>query len=70
MHFSNLAQMLNILEKNITLLAYLFRILRTAKVVVTQMSKISLFRRPFHKQHGKRSKTLLKYVRQHLYPIY
>ena len=34
------------------------------------MSKISRFRRPFDKQHGKRCETLLKSVRQHFYQIY
>ena len=34
------------------------------------MSKKSRFTRPSDKQHGKRSETLLKYARQHLYHIY
>ena len=34
------------------------------------MSKKSRFRRLFHKQHGKRSQTLLKSVRQHFYHIH
>ena len=38
--------------------------------VVRQMSKKSLFRRPFHSQHGKRSQTLLKSAAQHVYYIY
>ena len=44
--------------------------LRTEKDLVKQMSKNSLFRRNFDKQHGKRSQTLLKSARKHLYHIY
>ena len=51
------------------LIAYAFPKLRTAKKVVRQMSKKSRFRRPFDK-HGKRSQTLLKSERQHLYHFY
>ena len=38
------------------LIAYAFPKLKTVKNVVRQMSKNSRFRRPFDKQHGKRSK--------------
>ena len=65
--FFNLAQILNIFTKNITLIAYLFPMFRTGKVVVIQMPKISCFRRPFDNQHVKRSQTLLKSAWQHLY---
>ena len=34
------------------------------------MSKKSLFRRPFHKQHGKRVQALFKSASQHLYHIH
>ena len=34
------------------------------------MSKMSRFRRPFHKQHGKRAQTLLKSESLNLYHIY
>ena len=34
------------------------------------MSKMSRFRWPFHKQHGKRAQTLLHSRRQYLYQIY
>ena len=40
--FFNLAQILNIFTKNITLIAYLFPMFRTGKVVVIQMPKISV----------------------------
>ena len=33
------------------------------------MSKKSRFRRPFHKQHGKRTEALFKSASVHLYPI-
>ena len=53
-----------------TIIAYVFPKLQTAKYVVRQMSKKSCFRRPFDKQNGKWSQTLMKSVRQHLYHIY
>ena len=53
-----------------TLKAYAFRKLQTAKDVVTQMSEKSRFRRPFNKQHVKRSQTQLKSARQRLYHFY
>ena len=53
-----------------TLIAYLLTKLRTLKDVDRQISKKSCFRRPYDKQHGKRSRTLLKYAREHLYHIF
>ena len=53
-----------------TLRAYVFPKLQTEKDVVREMSKKTRFRRPFNKLHGKRSQTLLKSARQHLYHIY
>ena len=44
--------------------------LLAAKDVVRQMSKKSRSRRPFDKEHGKRSQTLFKAARQHRYHIY
>ena len=57
-------------EKKMTLIAYVFPKLRIAKDMVREMSKKSRFKRPFDKQHGKRSQTLLKSPWQHLYHIY
>ena len=57
-------------EKKMTLIAYVFRKLQTAKCVVRLITKKSRFRRPFNKQHGKRSQTLLKSEGQHLYRNY
>ena len=53
-----------------TLIAYAFPKLQTAKNVVRQMSMGSRFGRPFIKRHGKWSKTLLKSARQQLYRVY
>ena len=53
-----------------TLIAYLFPILRTPTNVVRYMCKKSRFRLPFQKEHGKRVSALLKSERQHLYHIY
>ena len=43
-----------------TRIAYVCRKLHTAENVVRQKPKKFRFRRPFNKQHGKRSQTLLK----------
>ena len=47
-------------KKKMTLIAYLFLELRTAKHVVTKMSKNHLFRISFDSQHSKGFETLLK----------
>ena len=57
-------------EKKMPLIAYIFSKLGTAKDVVRQMSNRSCFRRPFDKQHVKRSQTLWRSARLHLYHIY
>ena len=56
--------------KRMKLISYLFQKLQTANDVVRQMSERSHFGRPFHKHHGKWSKTLLKSEGQHLFHIY
>ena len=48
-----------------TLIADVFPKLRTLKNVDRFMSKNSLFRGPFHRQHGNRAKTLFQSERQH-----
>ena len=48
-HILNLASILNILEKKMTLIANLYLNLRTLKYVDRSMSKKSRFRRPFDK---------------------
>ena len=56
-------------EKNMILIAYVLTTLRTPKDIVRQMSKKSLFRRPYEMQDGKRTQTLFKSAQQHLYYI-
>ena len=70
LRFGNLDQVVNILEKQMILIAYVFPMLQTAKDVITQISKKSFFRSTFEKQHGKRSQKLLKSALQLLYNIY
>ena len=52
-----------------TLLAFVFPILQTAKDVVREVAKKCQFRRTFDKLHGKRSQRLMKSEDQHLYHI-
>ena len=70
LHFLNSDSILNIFKKKMTLIADVFLNLRTPKYVVREMSKKSCFRGLFDKGHGKRTETLLKSERQHLYHIY
>ena len=58
-----------IFQKKMTLIAYLFRKLRTPKNVVRYMSKKSCFKVPFDRKHGKRVQTLLRSEPQHRYHI-
>ena len=53
-----------------TLIAYLFRRLRTAKNVVRYICKKSRFRLPFQKEYGKRVSTLFKFEPENLHHIY
>ena len=57
-------------KKNMTLTAFVFPKLRTLKTWLDKCLKISRFRGPFEKQHGKRAKALLKFASQHLYYIH
>ena len=50
-----------------TLIGYVFRKLRTEKNVVRNVSKKAGFRRPFNKQHDKRSQTESKSAQQQLF---
>ena len=61
---------MNIFKKNMTLIPEVLPKLRTPKNMVTSMSKKSLFKGSFGKQHGKRAQTLLKFAWQDLYHIY
>ena len=53
-----------------TVIANVFRSLKTVTNVVKQMPKKSRFRRLFDKQYGKRAQTLLQSAHQQLYHIY
>ena len=61
---------MNIFKKRMTLIAYLFLRLRSAKNVVRSMSKKSRFGLAFQKEHGKRVSTLFEFERQQLHHIY
>ena len=70
MKFGNLHLFLNILNQNMTLIAFVFPRLRTAKDVVRKMVKKPRFRTPFDSQHTKGCQNLLKSGRQHFYHFY
>ena len=57
-------------KKNMSLIPSVFPKLRSPKNLVRSMSKNSLFKGSFGKEHGKRAQTLLKFSWQHLYLIY
>lgn len=60
LYFWNLHQILNILNKKMTLTAYVIWKLQTPKVMVTQTSKSLRFITPFYGQHVQGSQTLVK----------
>ena len=57
-------------EKQLPLIAYIFPQFQTLKYMVRQICQKSHIRKPFNKQHGKQSQTLLKASRQQLCHIY
>ena len=57
-------------QKKMTVIADVFRKLRTPKNIVRSMPKKWLFRRSVERQHGKCPQTLFKFRGQHLYHIY
>ena len=61
---------MDIFQKKMTLIAYLFPRLRPTKSVITYMCKKSSLRLPLKKEHGKRVPSLLKSERQHQRHIY
>ena len=65
----NIHQIFNFLEKKMTLIAYVFPKLWSAKGVARYISMKPRSRTSFHSQHAKGSQRLLKYVRQLIYPI-
>ena len=56
-------------QNMMTLIADLFVKLRTPKNMVKYVSKISRFRGPFKKTHGKGNQTLFEFEQYHLYHI-
>ena len=56
-------------EKKLLLITYIFPQFQTLKYMVRQMCQKSHFRKPFNKQNGKQSQTLLKASRQQLCDI-
>ena len=68
--FSKLNLILKISKRKMTLITYVFFVVRTPKNVVRQMSTKSRFREPFHKYHGRRAETLVKAKQQHLCHVY
>ena len=70
LHCWNLHSILNILKKNMTLIANVFRKLRTARDVVRQMSKKALFRTIFDSQDVKGTQAPVKSAWQHFYHIF
>ena len=61
---------MNIFKKKMTLIADLFPKFRTAENVAIYMSKMSRFKGPFDRQHGKLVQTMLRSGTQHCYHIY
>ena len=68
LHIWNLSQMLNVLEKKMNLIAYIYPKLLTPKDVVTWISKRLRFKTPLESQRVKGSKTLLKFAWKLFYP--
>ena len=58
--FLKLGQILHVSQKKMSLIAYVFPKLETAKDVVSEMSKKQRFRAPFDSQHPKGCETLVK----------
>ena len=59
-HFRNLHQILNILKKKATVIAYEIQTIRNAKDVISYIAKKPRFRTPFESQHAKEVQLVLK----------
>ena len=59
--FSESALNFEHIQKNMTLIAYVFPKLPTTKNVLRQMSKSSRFRQPVDRRHGKQAEALIQY---------
>ena len=69
LNLCNLHQILKILKRKVTLVAYLFSKLPTVKATVTQMFKYHHFIPPFYGQRVKQCKTLAKSPSEYFYKI-
>ena len=70
MHFWNVHKILNILNKRMSVLAWLFPKLLFPKEVATETSRWSCFRTPFGNQRVNGFQTPLKVARHHYYPLF
>ena len=70
LHFWNVHKIWNILEKRMSVLAWLFPKLLFPKEVATETSRRSFFRTPFSNQRVNGFQTPLKVARHHYYPFF
>ena len=70
LYFQFLGQILNIFQKKMTLIAFLFLRLRPGKILVRYVCKKSHFRLLFQKEHAKLVSNLFIFEWQHLHHIY
>ena len=70
LHFSNVHEIYNILEKTMSVLAWLFPKLLFPKEVATEMSWRFCFRTSFGNQRVNGFQTPLKVARHHYYPLF
>ena len=70
LQFWNMHQIKKILNRKLSILAYIFPKLYTPKELITWTSKISCFRTPFSKQRFNGFQTLLKPARHYYYLIF
>ena len=69
-HFLDFQQVLNILKKNMIVIANVLTILQTVKESVRPLSKKGRFRTSFDSQHFKTSEKLVKSAWEHFYHVF
>ena len=69
-HFWNVQQSLNILEKNMIVIANVFLKLQTVKILVRPLSKKRRFRTRFDSEHVKASQMLAKFPWEPFYHVF
>ena len=69
-HFWNVQQSLNILEKNMIVIANVFLKLQTVKILVRPLSKKRRFRTGFDKWYGRASQILAKSAWERFYLVF